>query len=756
MAIFPYSPCDPQRDPLSCFIYPDILNRVDQILPPMVSEAAQNTVPPPRTYDMQFVINPVAGGGRVGGLVQKFERRASIEPWLRVLGRPIHTSPYVDAMTEKFASARRGLSWGNPVFLPILSGDSGLSKAMDALSRLPDIQGSHVVVVPVDGVGTARDIPRLAGAPSFTARLPHALMRSVSVPYYGVDASGNVGAGRHFHSIASGVGGKLFQVVHSMLEDHPTLLRLKKISSVFGVMPYLMAFVPIYKMVRSGDLIVEVEVTQGDRILFRGKTCGIITAIVPGVGSVTRIPGVDPTHGQAVLLIIPEDAKAALITVIEGMWLRVKSLIPGTKVPDMISTLAAERQIALGQNPVQLKFSSPSPMEANGDYVGDVSTIVLQVAEKPATMMVNRNSLFAKLAGYQKSDLPFESVLRLGEVGMLGAGLVGALYPGMNAEKYRDMTHKLMLGMVHGTTFAIMAQHGSPFAFHLRLLSMLPAFMAMQKGAEFLPITDKKWQIFAQNYLPLAVMGVMQYFRITPTVGNAVRLVAPGTYSSIMGSRLMVGASRHLLGRLATTLYSGGYIGALAVWLYQSGGDQRKRDQTAVSWIESTLTADNATMLASWVHDTYTRTGAEPEITASVEALCTMNGEEVETFLRSSTTPEVWGELDQLATRMQKLDLAKVQRDARAMTDAPNISKMIVSEFFRRTVHEDVSIAFWHKALFRALVHHDYDIITAADKPGVFGLAAVMAFHRRHDASSPYPAPRVIPELLAFLTSDNN
>ncbi len=755
MPIAPYQPCDPVKDPLSCFIYPDILNRVDQFLPPIVSESAQNTLPPSRCYDIQFVVNPKAAAGRVAELMGKFERRASIEPYLRVIGRPIQTLPTVSAMTSKFLEVRNGLSWGR-VYLPLLSGDGGTSNALDALSQLPDKPNSDAIAVPIKGVGTAGDIPRAAGAPSFTERLPHALMRSVSVPYYGVEASGDVGSGRHFHSIASGIGGKLFQVVSDVLEEYPFLVELKKMSSVFGVVPYLAAFAPIYKLVRSGGLVAEVEVTQGNQVIFRGKTCGIITAVSPGIGSVTRIPGVDPTHGQAMMLILPEDAKAALFTIFEGMKWRLKSLLPGTTIPDKVAALSADRQIVLGQNPVRLKFLTPSPLEVNGDYVGDASDLTLKVAEKPITMMVNRDSLLAKQAGLQSSDPTLESFFQMGEFVLFGAGLVGAMSPKLNAEEYRDLTHKMMMIMIHGSTLSIMAFKGSPFAYHLRLLSLLPAFLGLQKVSEYLPITDKKWKTFAQNYLPLAAMGVMQYFKITPTVGNVMRLVAPSTYSSIMGSRLMVGASRHLLGRLATGLYFGAYVGGLAVWLYQSGDDQRKRDQTATRWMESAIKGNDVAALTAWVRDTYTRTGAEPEITDSAVALCQMSGEEVEIFLRSTTTPEVWGELDQLATRMQKLDLTKIQNEVQTMVAHPSISTQLVATLFKHTIHEDVSGAFWHKALFRALVQYDYDIISAAEKPGLFGLAAVMAFHRRHDVIPPPSQPRVLPELLAFLTSDNN
>lgn len=752
MAIFPYNPCDPQRDPLSCFIYPDILNRLDQALPPIVSESAQNTVPPPRIYDMQFVINPVAGGGRVGGLIQKFERRASIEPWLRVLGRPLETSPYVAAMTDKFISARRGVSWRSPVYLPVLSGDSGLSTVMDALSRMPEKSGTTVFVVPIDGVGTARDIPRMAGAPSFTERLPHALMRSVGVPYYGVEAGGEVGAGRHYHSIASGVGGKLFQIVHEVVAQHPLLLRLKKLSGVFGVVPYLVAFIPLYNLVRSGSLVTEVEVTQGDQVLFRGKTCGIVTAIVPGMGSVSRIPGVDPTHGQARLIILPEDARAALATAIEGMWWRLKSLIPGAKIPELLSSLPSDRQITLGQNPVQLKFLTPSPLETNGDYVGEVTALTLQVAEKPATMVVGRNSLLARLSGYQQADPTLESVLRLGEFAMLGAGLVGALYPGLKPDEYRDLTHKLMVGMVHGTTIAVMMRNGSPFAFHMRLLSMLPAFLLLQKGGEFLPITDKKWQIFAQNYLPLAAMGVMQYFRVTPTVGNAVRLVAPGVYSSIMGSRLAVGVARGAVGRLVTGLYYGAYMAGLIVYVYHSLGDLGERNRVASSWLESTLKSDTADALAVWERHQLKRMDTDPQAIEAMAALPHFPAEEVEASIKQALPTEDWDKLDALAGRMRKLDLGAVQGDAKKIFDRGTSPGEISARVWMMAAHINPDHAYWNRALLRSLMHHDYDIVSEADNAGLFVLAATLAFHRRHPTPPKPPEPKYIPELLAYLT----
>lgn len=755
MPIFPYRPCDPKRDPLSCFIFPDILNRVDQVMPPIVSEAAQNTVPPQRSYDMQFVINPAAGGGRVGGLIKKFERRSSIEPYLRVLGNPIQTSHSVESMVTTFSDVRNNRSWGSPVYLPILSGDSGTSKAMDALSRLSDKPNSSVIVVPVNGVGTARDIPRAAGALSFTERLPHALMRSVAVPYYGLDATGEVGAGRHFHSIASGIGGKLMQVVHEVVGQHPYLLSLKKVSSVFGVVPYLAAFAPIYKMVRNGDLVTEVEVTQGDQVLFRGKTCGIVTAVVPGLGSVTRISGVDPTHGQAKLLILPEDAKAALTTIFEGMWLRVKAMIPGTDIPNVISTLPLERQIVLGQNPIQLKFLTPSPLETNGDYVGEVSALTLQVAEKPSMMMVARDSLLAKLAGYQQTESTIESVLRMSEFAMLGVGIMGAVYPGLRPEEYRDLTHKMMVGMVHGTTIAIMLQQGSPFAFHMRLLNMLPAFIVMQKGAEFLPITDKKWQIFAQNYLPIAAMGVMQYFRISPTVGNVVRLMAPGTYSSIMGSRLASGMARSALGRMASGFYYSAYAAGLIVYFYQAIGDQGERNHTVSSWLESTLYSDTSADLVDWERDQLKRLDLAPQTIDAMTALLQLPGDEVEASLKQSMPSEDWTRLDVLAEHLRRLDLGAAQADAKRIFDRGTSPSEITARAWMMAAHVDPDHAYWSRALLRSVMHHDYEIVFAAENPGLFVLAATLAFHRRHPEPKT-PEPQILPQLLASLTLAHN
>lgn len=753
MPISPYRPCDPKNDLVGCFVYPDIINRVDQFLPPIVSEAAQNTLPPPRSYDIQFVVNPSAGAGRVGGLMHTFERRAAVEPYLRVIGRPIHTSPNVAAMTAKFADARRGLSWGSPVYLPVLSGDGGLSKVLDALSRLPEQANSNVVVVPVNGVGTARDIPRLAGAPSFTERLPHAFMRSVRVPYRGVDVEGDVGAGRHFHSIAFGVGGKLFQIVHDVVEERPYLLKLKKISSVFGVVPYLVAFVPLFNMVRKGELIAEVEIMQGDQVLFRGKTCGIITAIVPGMGSVSRIPGVDPTHGQVKLLILPEHATQALSTALEGMSLWVKSLIPGTTMPETVASIPADRQITLGQDPVRLRFSTPSPMEANGDYVGDATTLTMKVAEKPVAMLVNRDSVLAKLAGYQDGNATLESVLRFGEVAMLGAGLVGAIYPQLSAEAYRDLTHKMMVGMVHGTSIAIMLRRASPLAFHLRLLSLLPAFLVLQKASEFLPISTQKWQIFAQNYLPLAAMGAMQYFRITPSVGNVVRLVAPAAYSNIMGGRLATGMARGTLGRLVSGIYTGAYAAGVIVYIYHSIGDLGERNRIVSSWLESTLESDSPRALAAWSRGVLTLIDAEPAVVDAIAALPLLPGAEVEAALKDTLPSEDWTKLDQLADRMHRLDLNTAQDDAKKLFELASSPNEIVARAWMMAARVDPAQAYWHRALLRALIHHDYDIVSAAENPGMFVTAATLAFHRRHGSQSPM---RVMPDLLAFLTSDNN
>lgn len=754
MPFFPYRPCDLKQDPLSCFIYPDIVNRVDQLLPPIVAEAAQNTMPPVRTYDMQFVVNPAAGGGRVGGLIKKFERRASIEPYLRVLGNPLQTSPSVERMAAKFEEARRARSWGSPIYLPVLSGDSGLSKTMDALSRMPDKPGATVVVVPVNGVGTARDIPRLAGAPSFTERLPHALMRSVSVRYHGVDVSGDVAAGRHFHSIATGVGGKMFEIVHEVVDQHPILLRLKKISGAFGVLPYLVAFAPLFRLVRNGSLITEVEVTQGDQVLFRGKTSGIVTAIVPGMGSVTRIPGVDPTHGQARVLILPESASETLTTILQGMWLRAKSQIPGVRIPDAISTLPPERQIALGQNPIQITFSVPSPIEANGDFLGEAKALTLQVAERPSLMMVSRDSLLARLSGYQPSNPTLESILRAGEFAMLGAGLLGAVYPKLSAEEYRDLTHKMMVGMVHGTTIAIMLRNGSPFAFHMRLLSLLPAFVGLQKAAELLPITDAKWRTFAQNYLPLAAMGVMQYFRVTPTVGNGIRLVAPGVYSSIMGSRMATGMARGALGRLTSGLYYGAYAAGLIVYVYHSIGDQGERNRTASTWLESTIKSDTPDALAAWEREQLQHIDVDPQAVESIVALPHVPREEVEASLKQSLPSEDWVALDALAERMRRLDLGLVQADAKKIVDRGTSPNEIAARAWMMAAHVNPDQAYWHQALLRSLMQHDDGIVSGAENPGLFVLAATLAFHRRHP--SPSTMPRITPDLLAFLTSDNN
>lgn len=756
MPVFPYRPCDLRHDPLSCFVYPDILNRLDQALIPIVSEAAQNTIPPPRKYEMQFVVNPVAGGGRVGSLIEGFQRRAMIEPWLRVLGGPIQTSPSVDSMTKRFSSAHRLNGWGDPFYLPILSGDSGLSKAMDALSRLHDKTGSHAVVIPVNGVGTARDIPRVAGAPSFTERLPHALVRSVDVPYYGVDVAGEVGAGRHFHSIAFGVGGKLFQIVNEVVERHPILLRLKKLSGAFGVLPYLAAFAPLVRMVRGGELVTEVEVTQGDEVLFRGRTCGIITAIVPAMGSVTRIPGVDPTHGQVRVIILPENAVVALKVILEGMWLQIKSVIPGTRMPDLIASLPADRQIPLGRIPIQLRFGAPSPMEANGDYIGEATALTMQVADKPTVMAVNRNSLLAALDGYQQSEPTFESVLRVFEMAMIGAGLVGALLPRLKPEDYRDLTHKLMVGMVHATTIAVMLRNGSPLAFHVRLLSLLPAFMGLQKAGELLPITDKKWQIFAQNYLPLAVIGVMQYFRVTPTMGNVVRLVAPRVYSAIMGGRLATGIARSALGHIATSTYYVAYVAGMIVYFYQAIGDLGERNQVAASWLESTLQTDTPDGLALWGRDVLRRMDAEPQAMESMTMLPHLPREDVEESLKQALPAADWTRLDELAGHMQRLDLAAVLASAqRERSFAARSSSFVTTRAWMMAARIDPDRAYWKDALLHALMQHDTEIVSAAKTPGFFVLAATLAFHRRHSVPQ-FPEPQFLPALLAALTLDDD
>ncbi len=753
MPVFAYHPCDPRIDPLGCFIYPDILNRLDQFLPPVVSEAAQNTVPPPRNYDMQFVVNPAAGGGRVGGLVKQFQRRASIEPFLRIFGRPIETSLSVNEMTERFSIARGGHAWRNPFYLPVLSGDSGLSNVLDALSRLPDQWGSHVVVVPINGVGTARDIPRVAGAPSFTERLPHAFTRSVSVHYHGVDVSGDIGAGRHFHSIALGVGGKLFEIVHEVVERHPILLRLKRLSGAFGVLPYLVAFAPLYNLVRKGSLVTEVEVTRGNEVVFRGRTCGVITAIVPGMGGVTRIPGVDPTHGEVRVLILPESARAALATILEGVWWHIKSLIPGAEIPDRILSLPADRQISPGPFRVRLKFSTPTPMEANGDYIGETTELVLQVGDKPTSMMVRRNSLLARLDGYHQSHPTIESVLRMGEWALIGAGLVGALYPKLSPEDYRDLTHKLMVGMVHATTLAVMLRNGSPLAFHLRLLSMLPAFLLMQKGAELLPITGKKWQTFAQNYLPLALMGVMQYFRVVPTIGNAVRLVAPGTYSAIMGSRLATGMARGAVGKFVSGLYYGGYLAGMIVYLYQSIGDLGERNRTASSYLESVLRSDTPDALATWGRETLKRAGVDAETIGAVSALSHVPGGEVETSLKQALRPADWVRLETLTGRLQRLDLNRVQGLAKQISDRDAPTRNITARAWMMAAHVDTDQAYWRDALLKSLMRHDPDILSAANTPGLFVLAAALAFHRRHEVPPPAsPEPSFLHPLLAFLT----
>lgn len=754
MTFFPYHPCDSRNDPLGCFVYPDIVNRVDQLLPPIVSEAAQNTVPPQRRYDIQFVVNPNAGAGRVKGLMTKFERRAGIEPYLRIVGSPLHTSPSVAEMSGKFTLARRNLWSGGNVHLPVLSGDGGLSKMMDALSRLPEESQGRAVVVPISGVGTARDIPRLAGAPSFTERLPHAFMRSVTVPYYAVEVDGDVGAGRHFHSVAFGVGGKLFQIVSDVVEERPYLLKLKKISSVFGVVPYLVAFAPLFHMVRKGDLITEVEVMQGDQILFRGKTCGVIAAVVPGMGSVTRIPGVDPTHGRVKLLILPENAAQALSTVLEGMWLHLKSMIPGAVMPDNVASLPLERQPTLGQDPLQLRFSSPSPMEANGDYLGDATTLTLKVTDKPVKMMVSQESLFAKLAGYSNGNATIESMLRMGEAAMLGAGLVGALYPKLSAEEYQDLTHKMMVGMVHGTSIAILLRRASVLSFHLRLLSLLPAFLGLQTVGDWLPIENPKWRIFAQNYLPLAAMGIMQYFRVTPTVGNMVRLVAPGTYSSIMGSRMATGMARGALGRLASTLYSSAYGAGLIVYIYHSIGDLGVRNRTVSSWMENMLTSDAPQVLATWSRRVMTQMGAEPDAVNAVALLPAMSRDEVESSLRSALPRDDWTRLDALARRMQRLDWNRMRDDADTFYQTSFSPHTITARAWMMAARVDPAQAYWHQSLLRTMLNHDGDVVTAAENPGQFVLAAMLVFHRRNDTE--LTPPRVMRDRLAALTSDNN
>lgn len=753
-----YRACDPQRDPLACFIYPDIVAKVGMVFPPVATEAYLDSVVEPGSYAVRLAINPKAGGGRLRPLAPFFQRWYPSDRGLRMMGDSIETARTLDEMTATLREITP-IGYRGTIVMPIMSGDGGASRLTDAVSRLPNNPFS---VLPVAGVGTAQDLPGIAGGPHYTKRMGSALADSAQIKYVMQQSRSSLGVYRHPHTIATGIGGELFRVVDELNNKYPFLVKGKNAFAPFGVGTYLAAIPQIYRTVKSGTLTSHVRAIQNEKIVFEGETCGTITAVSPRIGAVTRIPGVDPVHGMARLLIMPERAPDAMGVIFEGMKWHLYSLFPGLRdqIPTSIHSLAAERQIALENGPVTLQFSNDVPMEADGDFLGVTREVVIGEPVSVA-MTISRRSLLAELAGVSRGAVGVERALNLGQMGMIASAALMVFLPEVSEHDFKTISNVTMSLMVHGASMAVMMNNGSVLAFHLRLLNLAPAYLALSLGFRAANAhwkwTSGKSALFTEMYGPVAVLAAMRAMGWTPTVGSVFRGVASRLYVRAMGTAAAGVFQRSIFVRAAGGLYKLGYLGVLFAAATSWISDRGAKIKMVADWYGTILDGADSPKLQFLVNRQLDRLWMQlpsspmPEVYEPLSKTNAMSEENLEVELRTEIGEDRWAIVDRTARTLCEMTHGRASRFLEVWDQRPLSGPEFMVNAQMRAGHLDPDKSRHEEGIFRAVREQLPDVLDIFDDPVSLSLAMIVARHRL----SP-PPPQPMPLLLAFLTSDKD